>query len=60
MLDNMPGLAGVTPWLLKDFRSPRRFLPDIQDDFNRKGLVSEQGEKKLAFYVYKDWKPSAE
>ena len=57
MLDNMPGLAGVTPWILKDFRSPRRFLPDIQDDFNRKGLVSEQGEKKLAFYVYRDWHP---
>jgi beta-glucuronidase len=34
-----------------DFRSPRRQLPGIQDGFNRKGLISDQGEKKKAFYV---------
>jgi beta-glucuronidase len=34
-----------------DFRSPSRLRPGIQDDFNRKGLVSDQGEKKLAFYI---------
>lgn len=55
MLKRMPGLAGVTPWILKDFRSPRRQLRDIQDDFNRKGLVSDKGEKKKAFFVMKKW-----
>jgi len=55
MLKRMPGLAGVTPWILKDFRSPRRLLPGVQNDFNRKGLVSDKGEKKLAFFVMQKW-----
>lgn len=55
MLKRIPGLAGVTPWILKDFRSPRRHVPEIQDDFNRKGLVSDKGQKKKAFYVMKKW-----
>jgi beta-glucuronidase len=38
-----------------DFRSPRRLLPGIQDYYNRKGLVSDQGRKKKAFYVLKSW-----
>ena len=56
MLERIDALAGVTPWILKDFRSPRRFLPGIQDDFNRKGLLSEHGERKQAFYTYQAWK----
>lgn len=55
MLKRIPGLAGCTPWILKDFRSPRRHLPEIQDDFNRKGLISDKGQRKKAFYVMKDW-----
>ncbi len=55
MLERIDGLAGTTPWILKDFRSPRRQVPGIQDGFNRKGLVSDQGEKKLAFFVMKEW-----
>lgn len=55
MLERIPGLAGTTPWILKDFRSPRRQLMGVQDDFNRKGLLSEKGEKKDAFYVLRDW-----
>jgi beta-glucuronidase len=55
MLDRIEGLAGTTPWILKDFRSPRRVLPDVQDYYNRKGLFSDKGEKKLAFYVLRDW-----
>ena len=55
MLDKIDGLAGTTPWILKDFRSPRRVLPDIQDYYNRKGVFSDKGEKKLAFYVLKQW-----
>lgn len=56
MLERIDALAGVTPWILKDFRSPRRFLPGIQDDFNRKGLLSEEGERKMAFFTYQAWR----
>ena len=55
MLDRIDGLAGTCPWVLKDFRSPRRPLPGIQDLFNRKGLYSDQGQRKKAFYVVRDW-----
>ncbi|MBR4817283.1 MAG: beta-glucuronidase [Bacteroidales bacterium] len=55
MLDRMPGLAGASPWILKDFRSPKRMLDGIQDDYNRKGLLSEKGERKKAFYVMQSW-----
>ena len=41
--------------MLADFRSPRRHLTGIQDDFNRKGLVSERGIKKKAFYVLRHY-----
>ncbi|HWX53162.1 MAG TPA: glycoside hydrolase family 2 TIM barrel-domain containing protein [Verrucomicrobiae bacterium] len=51
MLKRIPFLRGTTPWILKDFRSPRRTLPGIEDYFNRKGLVTEHGEKKKAFFV---------
>lgn len=52
MLSHIPGLVGICPWILKDFRSPRRQLNGIQDDFNRKGLLSENGDKKDAWSVY--------
>ena len=55
MLERMPGLAGASPWILKDFRSPKRMLDGIQDDYNRKGLLSEKGERKKAFYVMQSW-----
>ncbi|MFI3321088.1 MAG: glycoside hydrolase family 2 TIM barrel-domain containing protein [Rikenellaceae bacterium] len=55
MFERIEGLAGTTPWVLKDFRSPRRQVPTIQDDFNRKGLVSDRGERKQAFYVMQQW-----
>ena len=55
MLDKIDGLSGTTPWILKDFRSPRRVLPGVQDYYNRKGLVSDKGEKKKAFFVLRDW-----
>jgi len=55
MLDKIEGLSGTTPWILKDFRSPRRVLPGIQDYYNRKGLFSDKGEKKKAFYVLQEW-----
>ncbi|MFI3299621.1 MAG: glycoside hydrolase family 2 TIM barrel-domain containing protein [Rikenellaceae bacterium] len=55
MLKRIEGLAGTTPWILKDFRSPRRQVPGIQDGFNRKGLVSDKGQKKQAFFTMLDW-----
>src|SRR5712671_4022312 len=51
MLKRIPFLRGMTPWILKDFRSPRRTLPRFEDYFNRKGLISDHGEKKKAFFV---------
>jgi len=58
MLHKIPNLRGTTPWILMDFRSPLRNLPGIQHGFNRKGLISDQGQKKAAFYIlqqaYKD------
>ena len=55
MLEKIDGLAGTTPWILKDFRSPRRVLDGIQDYYNRKGLFSDKGEKKKAFFVLQEW-----
>jgi beta-glucuronidase len=51
MLQKIPSWRGVTPWILCDFRSPRRPLPHVQDGWNRKGLIGENGTKKKAFYV---------
>lgn len=51
MLRHIPSLAGMTPWVLMDFHSPRRFLPGVQDYYNRKGLISNRGQRKQAFYV---------
>jgi beta-glucuronidase len=55
MLKRIPFLRGTAPWILMDFRSPRRPLPGIQDYWNRKGLISDRGEKKKAFYVMQRW-----
>jgi beta-glucuronidase len=51
MIERMPNLAGLTPWVLMDFRSPTRMLPGVQDYHNRKGLISNRGQRKLAFYT---------
>jgi len=55
MLKRIPFLRGAAPWILMDFRSPRRPLPGIQDYWNRKGLISDRGEKKKAFFVMQRW-----
>jgi beta-glucuronidase len=55
MLKRISFLRGTCPWLLMDFRSPRRPLPGIQDFHNRKGLISDRGEKKKAFYVMQNY-----
>ncbi len=53
--ERMTGVAGLSPWVLKDFRSSRRLLPQIQDGFNRKGLVSDMGQRKQSFYILQKW-----
>ncbi|WP_213805268.1 glycoside hydrolase family 2 TIM barrel-domain containing protein [Granulicella sp. dw_53] len=58
MFSKIPQVRGLVPWILADFRSPTRNIPKLQDGFNRKGLISEDGKKKLAFFqfqkIYKD------
>ena len=51
MLDKIAQLRGMSPWVLMDFRSPNRPLTGVQDEFNRKGLISDQGEKKQSFFI---------
>ena len=55
MLNKVPFIQGMTPWILKDFRSPRRHLPDIQDFWNRKGVISDRGDRKKAFYILQNY-----
>lgn len=55
MVQNSDQLAGMSPWILKDFRSAMRPLNGIQDFWNRKGLVSETGDRKQAFYVLQEF-----
>ena len=51
MAARIPFLRGMSPWILKDFRSPRRQHPIHQQGWNRKGLLSETGQRKQAFDV---------
>ena len=55
MLKKIPNWRGCSPWILFDFKSPRRNLPVIQDHWNRKGLVSPEGQRKLAFFVLQEF-----
>jgi beta-glucuronidase len=55
MAKKAPDLAGVSPWILKDFQSPRRMNWKYQEYWNRKGLISPTGEKKAAFEVLRQW-----
>lgn len=55
MLNGITFLRGMSPWILMDFRSPRRPLPKIQDYYNRKGLISDKGKKKKAYHVLQEY-----
>ena len=56
MMNRMPdNYTGITPWILFDFRSPKRNRPDFQEGWNRKGLIDDKGNKKKAFYILKDY-----
>ena len=43
--------TGLTPWILVDFRSPKRNNMAYQQGWNRKGLISNDGKKKKAYYI---------
>ena len=53
MFSNVPNLVGVFPWLLVDYRSLGRMHPVYQNGWNRKGLLSDKGDKKKAWYIMK-------
>ncbi|MFH1000461.1 MAG: glycoside hydrolase family 2 TIM barrel-domain containing protein [Bacteroidota bacterium] len=55
MIEKIPNIRGTSPWILNDFRSPKRLLPNIQDGWNRKGLISNNGIKKKAFYIMQEF-----
>ncbi|WP_217220445.1 glycoside hydrolase family 2 protein [Mucilaginibacter paludis] len=55
MFGTVPNLCGVCPWLLFDYRSLGRMHPVYQKGYNRKGLLSEKGEKKKAWYMMKEY-----
>lgn len=59
VLGQISYVKGLSPWILYDFRCPRRLHPITQNYYNTKGLLSEdKSYKKPAFYVmqqfYKD------
>lgn len=56
MMKRMPdNYSGMSPWILVDFRSPRRNNPEFQEGWNRKGLIDDKGHKKKAFFTLKDY-----
>lgn len=55
MFKNIPNLCGVCPWLLFDYKSLGRMHPIYQNGYNRKGLLSEKGDKKKAWFIMKEY-----
>ncbi|MBN2274255.1 MAG: glycoside hydrolase family 2 [Bacteroidales bacterium] len=55
MFRTIPNLCGVCPWLLFDYRSLGRMNQVYQNGYNRKGLISENGEKKKAWYIMQEY-----
>ncbi|MEP7317641.1 MAG: glycoside hydrolase family 2 TIM barrel-domain containing protein [Panacibacter sp.] len=55
LITKIDALRGTTPWILVDFRSPKRMNPTYQEYWNRKGLFTETGKKKKAFFVMKSF-----
>lgn len=58
-LRTIPYIAGISPWILFDFRSPRR-LNAYQNGYNRKGIIAEdKATPKAAYRVlhrfYGEW-----
>jgi beta-glucuronidase len=55
MFKKIPFLKGYCPWILIDFRSPVRMHPVYQKGWNRKGLLGDNGQKKKAWYIMKQF-----
>ncbi len=55
MFENITNLCGISPWVLFDFRSPTRLHSTNQEGWNRKGLISDQGQRKEAWYIMHDY-----
>lgn len=55
MFERIPNLSGMSPWCLYDFRSPHRMNYQYQKGWNRKGLLSEFSERKLAWNVIHEY-----
>jgi beta-glucuronidase len=56
MMQRMPSsFVGISPWLLVDFRSPRRNNPVYQDGWNNKGMFDHKGKKKKAFFILQEY-----
>jgi beta-glucuronidase len=56
MLKRLPeNFVGISPWIMVDFRSPKRNNPTYQEGWNNKGLFDQKGRKKKAFYVLKTY-----
>jgi beta-glucuronidase len=57
MMKRMPdNFVGLSPWILNDFRSPRRNNPVYQEGWNNKGLIDHRNlQKKKAFYILKKY-----
>ena len=54
-LKEIPYVKGMTPWILFDFRCPRR-LSALQGHYNLKGLCSaDKKRKKMAFKVLQEF-----
>ena len=55
ILGACPYVKGLSPWILYDFRSPRR-INGRQEGFNRKGLIdADRVTTKMAFDVLRDY-----
>jgi beta-glucuronidase len=56
MFKRMPdNFVGISPWILADFRSPKRNNPVFQEGWNNKGLIDHRGRKKKAFFILKNY-----
>ncbi|MES1215133.1 MAG: glycoside hydrolase family 2 TIM barrel-domain containing protein, partial [Bacteroidota bacterium] len=55
MFKKIPFLKGTTPWILADFRSPNRRHPVYQEGWNRKGLLGNNGLRKKAWYIIRNY-----
>ena len=55
MFNTIPNLAGVCPWILFDYKSLSRMNQLYQNGYNRKGLISENGDKKKSWYIMNEY-----